>query len=82
MIKDLKSNWFILCLQLKKNCRKSIERLIKKSTGISKREKRLFIGFLFRCSALILAGLVGFSILQVSIIRFLNPPATPLMVYR
>ena len=81
MIKDLKSNWSILCLQLKKNRRNGIERVIKKLTGISKKEKRLFIGFLLHRSALILLGLVTFSILQVSIIRFFNPPATPLMVY-
>ncbi len=83
MIKDLKSNWLMLCLQLKnENCRKSIERVIKKLTGISKKEKRLFIRFLLHRSALILAGLVTFSIFQVSIIKFLNPPATPLMLYR
>ena len=56
--------------------------MIKKLTGTSKKEKRLFIRFLLHRSALILAGLVTFSILQVSIIRFLNPPATPLMLYR
>jgi monofunctional biosynthetic peptidoglycan transglycosylase len=64
------------------NCPKSIERVIKKLTGISKKEKRPFIGSLLHRSALILAGLAAFSILQVGIIRFLNPPATPLMVYR
>jgi monofunctional biosynthetic peptidoglycan transglycosylase len=83
MIKDLKSNWLILYQQLKnEDCRKSIEQVIKKLTGMSKKEKRLFIRFLFHRSALILAGLVTFSIFQVSIIKFLNPPATPLMVYR
>ncbi len=83
MIKNLKSNGLILCLQLKnKNGRKNIERVIKKLTDISKKEKRPFIRFLLDRSVLILAGLVTFSILQVSIIRFLNPPATPLMVYR
>ncbi len=82
MIKDLKNNWLILCLRLKKNYQESIERIIRKLTGMSKKEKRLFIGFLVHPSALILVGLVTVSILQVSIIRFLNPPATPLMVYR
>lgn len=83
MIKDVKSKWLFLCLQVKnENCRKGIEQVIKTLTGMSTKEKRLFIRFLFPRSALILAGLVTFSILQVSIIKFLNPPATPLMVYR
>jgi len=46
------------------------------------KERRPFVRSLSRSSALILAGLVVFSILQVAFIRFLNPPATPPMVYR
>ncbi len=83
MIKNLKRNWLISYLQLRnENCRNGIERVIKKLTGVSKKEKRLFIRFLLHRSTLIFAGLITFSIVQVSIIRFLDPPATPLMIYR
>ncbi len=69
-------------LTVHKNCRKSIERVIKKLTDIIRKDRRLFIRFLLHRSTLILAGLVTFSILQVSIIRFLDPPTTSIMVYR
>lgn len=45
-------------------------------------DKRSIIRNITRFSAWIAAGLVVFSILQVAIIRFVNPPATPLMVHR
>lgn len=83
MIKDLKRNWLILCQRVRnENCRNGIARVIKKLTGVSKKERRLFIHFLLRRSALIFVGLVMFSVAQVSTVRFLNPPATPLMIYR
>jgi monofunctional biosynthetic peptidoglycan transglycosylase len=47
---------------------------------MSDKKKRPLSRFLIRLFASILLGFVTFSILQVATIRFLNPPATPLMV--
>ncbi|NIM97584.1 MAG: monofunctional biosynthetic peptidoglycan transglycosylase [candidate division Zixibacteria bacterium] len=45
------------------------------------KEKRSITRSFLRLLASVLAGLVLFSILQVAVIRFINPPATPLMAY-
>lgn len=53
----------------------------KRSSRLSERAgKRSIVRSIPRVLAWILGGLAIFSILQVTIIRFLNPPATPLMV--
>jgi monofunctional biosynthetic peptidoglycan transglycosylase len=45
------------------------------------KEGRFSLRTFFRCSVLILIGFLAFSMIQVTLIRFLNPGATPLMVY-
>ncbi len=50
--------------------------------NMSDQEKRPFSRSVLRLLASVLVGLGMFSILQVALIRFLNPPATPLMVHR